>query len=176
MPEDTEEACSQSEAIGEGRMSMTENEAYKFIGQAVIESGKALEALQSIKSEAERIGKIGEYYANLDNCVREIEACRVAMQALEEIQQYRAIGTAEELQTLKEHIGAQVLRQYEAIGTVEEFKALKEKSVAKNIVVKKNEDITFFLCPQCNKLVGNSIMRVESSHCSRCGQKLDWSE
>ena len=82
---------------------MTENEAYKFIGQAVIESGKALEALQSIKSEAERIGKIGEYYANLDNCVKEIEACRVAMQALEEIRQYRAIGTIDEFKALKEN-------------------------------------------------------------------------
>lgn len=80
---------------------MTENEAMRFIGQAVIESEKALEALQSIKSEAERIGKIGEYYANLDNCVKEIEACRVAIQALEEIQAYRAIGTIEELKAIK---------------------------------------------------------------------------
>lgn len=100
---------------------MTENEAYKFIGQAVIESGKALEALQSIKSEAERVGRIGEYYANLDNCVKEIEACRAAMKALEEIQQYRAIGT------------------------IEEFKALKEKSVAKKPIDK----IMYFECPAC---------------------------
>lgn len=35
-------------------MEMSENEAYKFIGQAVIESGRILEELQSIKSEAER--------------------------------------------------------------------------------------------------------------------------
>ena len=83
---------------------MTENYAIKFIGQAVIESGKALEKLQSIKSEAERIGKIGEYYANLDNCVKEIEACRVAMIALSEIQTYRAIGTVEEIQKKMEEL------------------------------------------------------------------------
>lgn len=81
---------------------MTENEAYKFIGQAVIESGRILEELQSIKSEAERVGKVGEYYAHLNNCVKEIEACRVAMKALEEIKQYRAIGTVEEFKELKE--------------------------------------------------------------------------
>ena len=81
---------------------MTENEAIKFIGQAVIESGKALESLQSIKSEAERIGKVGEYYANLNNCIKEIEACRVAIIAIEEIQLYRATGTVEEFKALKE--------------------------------------------------------------------------
>lgn len=118
----------------------------------------------------------------------------------EEIQQYKAIGTVEELKEAKaiyneiilsegnlnlpkECIAYEVgklrekeLREYKANGTIEELKALKEKNVAKKIVVKKNKDITFFLCPQCNKIAGNSIMRVESSHCSGCGQKLDWSE
>lgn len=94
---------------------------------------------------------------------------------LEEVQQYREIGSVEELKFLVENIGSiKSLKEYHAIGTIEEFKSLKEKSVAKKIVVKRNEDITFFLCPQCNKLAGNSIMRVESSHCSCCGQKLAW--
>ncbi len=109
-------------------MSMTENEAFKFIGQAVIESGKALEALQSIKSEAERIGKIGKYYANLDNCVKEIEACRVAMKALEEIQAYRAIGTVEDIEKgiKQSEEEFDMLMAYRNIGTIEEFEALKE--------------------------------------------------
>ena len=125
---------------------MTESKAMRFIGQAVIESEKALEVLQSIKSEAERIGKIGEYYANLDNCVKEIEACRVAIQALEEIQAYRAIGA------------------------VEDFKALKEKNEPKEVAYQidtsghKHEK-----CPACGSF------HVFGKHCTECGQSIiEW--
>jgi hypothetical protein len=57
----------------------------------------------------------------------------LAINALEEVQQYRAIGTPEELQTMKEHGGftgvelaniaaMQIkLKEYEAIGTPEEY-------------------------------------------------------
>lgn len=64
---------------------------------------------------------------------RVAKATRVAIQALEEVQQYRAIGIPEELQTMKEHGGftgvelaniaaMQIkLKEYEAIGTPEEY-------------------------------------------------------
>lgn len=67
------------------------------------------------------------------------EAFSIAIQALEEIQQYRAIGTVEELKSMKENgafTGVELaqlaamqmrLKEYSAIGTIEEFKALKEK-------------------------------------------------
>lgn len=70
---------------------------------------------------------------------RVAKATRVAIQALEEVQQYRAIGTPEELQTMKEHGGStgvelaniaamQIkLKNYEAIGTLEECWAAMEK-------------------------------------------------
>ena len=66
------------------------------------------------------------------------EALNMAISALEEIQQYRAIGTVEELKTMKENgafsalemaqIAAKLnkLKEYEAIGTVEGFKYLKQ--------------------------------------------------
>lgn len=133
---------------------MTENEAIKFIGQAVIESGKALESLQSIKSEAERIGKVGEYYANLNNCIKEIEACRVAIIAIEEIQLYRATGT------------------------VEEFKALKEKNEPKKPI---NYDKHYYKCPICNRDIGIDddslyVYGEEPPHfCQNCGTEFDWS-
>ena len=133
---------------------MTENEAIKFIGQAVIESGKALESLQSIKSEAERIGKVGEYYANLNNCIKEIEACRVAIIAIEEIQLYRATGT------------------------VEEFKVLKEKTEPKKPI---NYDKHYYKCPICNRDIGVDddslyVYGEEPPHfCQNCGTEFDWS-
>ncbi len=61
------------------------------------------------------------------------------VQALEEVQQYHAIGTLEELQTMKEHGGftgielaniaamQMKLKEYEAIGTPEECRAAMEK-------------------------------------------------
>lgn len=36
---------------------------------------------------------LGEYYSNLENCKKEIQSCEVAIKALEEVQQYRALET-----------------------------------------------------------------------------------
>ena len=77
-------------------------------------------------------------------------AVDVAIAALEEIQQYRAIGT------------------------VEEFRELKEKATAK-----KPTDVRYFgeagyyigLCPTCKN--GNNS---EYEYCGDCGQKLQWFE
>lgn len=171
-------------------MAMSENEAIKFIGQAIIQSGEALEKLQSIKSEAERIGKIGEYYANLDNCVKEIEACRVAMNALSEIQQYREIGTVEELKSLKENgaftgvelaqlVAMQMrLKDYQSIGTVEECRTAVERMKPKKIMARKKARSylgTDYYCPTCNKrqLTAYAISKGDDC-CKDCGQKLDW--
>ena len=84
----------------------------------------------------------------------EQKALNMAIQALEERQQYRAIGT------------------------IEEFKALKEKSVAKKVVVKKSEAIELdicdekgnvHLCPNCN----DYIICSDVKHCWNCGQALE---
>ena len=71
------------------------------------------------------------------------------------------------------------LQQYRAIGTIEEFKALKEKSVAKKptpIDYEKYIDVVQnakFLrgacwCPNCKHTVRSG------AYCDDCGQKLDW--
>ena len=66
------------------------------------------------------------------------DSIEIAIQALEEIQQYRAIGTVEELKSMKENgafTGVELaslacmqmkLKDYQSIGTIEEFKALKD--------------------------------------------------
>ena len=53
-----------------------------------------------------------------------------AEEALEEIQQYRAIGTVEHIKLTFELCNGLdcMVKMYEAIGTTEEFKALKEKN------------------------------------------------
>lgn len=86
------------------------------------------------------------------------EALDVAINALSEIQQYRAIGT------------------------VEEFKDLKEKSVAKkqgNIndfdSHLKLSKAGFLCCSSTNKDIRYPLISLSDlDYCPRCGQKLDW--
>lgn len=77
---------------------MTIDEAKIFIQNAMEQSRNALAELMLImpKVFAAKRKSLGEYYSNLENCKKEIQACEVAVKALEELQQYRAIGTPEE--------------------------------------------------------------------------------
>lgn len=77
---------------------MTIDEAKIFIQNAMEQSRNALAELMLImpKVFAAKRKSLGEYYSNLENCKKEIQACEIAVKALEEVQQYRAIGTLEE--------------------------------------------------------------------------------
>ena len=77
---------------------MTIDEAKIFIQNAMEQSRNLLAELMLImpKVFAAKRKSLGEYYSNLENCKKEIQACEVAVKALEELQQYRAIGTPEE--------------------------------------------------------------------------------
>lgn len=74
-----------------------------------------------IEECTERIGRILGYMetaedANTKFCERNVEVLKSVIIALEEIQQYRAIGTIEEI---KEKLS--LLEKYEELGTVEEL-------------------------------------------------------
>lgn len=111
------------------------------------------------------------------------------IEVYEELSEYRAIGTVEELKTAmkyvslaKKHgtVGKTIdsCAEYESIGTIKEFKALKEKSEPKKVVprhIRKYDGFDDGECPTC----GNSVLRDGFSndvYCDDCGQKLDWSE
>ena len=74
-------------------VDMTENEAKIFIQNAMEQSRKVLAELLLIapKVFAVRKKSLGEYYSHLENCKKEIQACEVAIKALEDVQQYRAL-------------------------------------------------------------------------------------
>ena len=74
---------------------------------------------------------------------KEIKAYKIAIQTLEEIQQYRAIGT------------------------IEEFKALKEKNVAKKPIERKRKYLAVFDCPTCN-----AELYSGQRYCDECGQAI----
>lgn len=73
------------------------------------------------------------------------------------------------------------VQQYQAIGTVEECRIASEKQVAKRIT----HDSTLLkccTCPSCKNVLdkfetfGDSRLRVRFKFCHFCGQKLDWSD
>ena len=134
---------------------MTENEALKL--------GKLL--YENITSNANNIILTDKY----------IEFVRIANEALEEIQEFRKQGITIEkaLDTMCDLAGVEsVIDEYRAIGTVEELQALKEKSepkklkhdVCPNCSTNNDMIIKHLGNPQAHKVV----------FCWKCGQALDW--
>ena len=134
---------------------MTENEALKL--------GKLL--YENITSNANNIILTDKY----------IEFVRIANEALEEIQEFRKQGITIEkaLDTMCDLAGVEsVIDEYRAIGTVEELQALKEKSepkklkhdVCPNCSTNNDMIIKHLGNPQAHKVV----------FCWNCGQALDW--
>lgn len=68
------------------------------------------------------------------------------------------------------------IQQYRAIGTVEELKALREKNEPKKVVVEHvpktswTREVSHYLCPCCNHIFSFG----GTTYCSCCGQKIDW--
>lgn len=161
------------------------------------------EAIKELKEDFNELGKAIPCDTGWGIAIN--EAYSMAIQALEEIQWYRAYREifeshfskeALELLSDKEEFGKWLergkwiakrcdelnreLEQYSAIGTIEEFKDLKEKSVAKKIIAKKKTKSylgTDYYCPTCNKRQLTAYMLSKGDdYCKDCGQKIDWSE
>ena len=63
------------------------------------------------------------------------------------------------------------LQQYRVIGTIEELKILKEKSVTKKPKFYAHN----YYCAECDNLVGFSEFGWQRFlYCDKCGQKIDW--
>ena len=59
--------------------------------------------------------------------------------------------------------------QYRAIGTIDEFKALKEKNTPKELAEHNFQDeVHHYLCPSCR-----SIVSCNQNYCEECGQALE---
>lgn len=117
-----------------------------------------------------------------DHC--EKDAIRMAIQALDEIQQYREIGTVKELQRLRSDYErvlkynddqGEIIDSYEAIGTLDECREaverMKPKKPRKGGVMGFDGEEGAY-CPNC----GLDNMAWGMSVCVDCGQAFDWSE
>lgn len=100
------------------------------------------------------------------------------MAILDEVQKYRAIGTAEELQDMKSNYFEALSdwRQYRKIGTLEECRAAVEKQTSKKVKsisqIKDGDSYVGLIgrCPCCG-----DILEEDTVYCD-CGQKLKWED
>ena len=82
------------------------------------------------------------------------EAQDMAINALEEIQQYRAIGTPEECRAAVE----------------------KQKAKKPPVVNRPSIFVKVPVCPNCSTSEHYQPLYGKTKYCSNCGQKLDWSD
>ena len=108
-----------------------------------------------------------------------MHAYEMAIKALEEVQQYRAFGTPEELQRKRERSkewakkaqqnmleALEELQKYNEIGTPEECRAAMEKQTAKRPRIIGNA----MICPSCPRC----FKSASPTYCPSCGQWIDW--
>ena len=155
---------------------MTENEA------------KAVKFIENIKDHAVvTLDHIAKEEPNVSPLVykgRE-EKANTILTMIEELKQYRAIGTLEELKTTMQYVrlakahrtvgkAIEECAKYEEIGTPEECRAAVEKQTAKKVKsisqVKDGDSYVGLIgrCPCCG-----DILEEDTVYCD-CGQRLDW--
>lgn len=117
------------------------------------------EAIKEIKCWTETLLSVGS------RCTTETaEAQEMAIKALEEVQQYRKIGTPEECRAaVEKQTARRSLHQgcYDKDGVWHEWNGINGKP--------------YELCPSCGvNLCCMMPINKKPNYCKECGQKLDW--
>lgn len=98
-----------------------------------------------------------------------------------ELEQYRAIGTVEEIKSFKDDFWKlnEMCREYSTIGTIERFRELTEKAEPKKVAMKplrdydSERDANWCSCPNCFRGIGWEYER-HFNFCNECGTEFDW--
>ncbi len=109
-----------------------------------------------------------------------LEAVVMGMKALEEIQQYRAFGTVEQIeeQMLLAAADETILSEYKELGFVEELREAKEKRIPKIPYIwgdgysDGHPVYDMYDCPNCGE--SYEIDGEKYNFCPNCGQAIDW--
>ncbi len=104
----------------------------------------------------------------------------IAIKALEEIQEYRALGTVEQIeeQMLLTAADETILREYKVLGVVEELREAKEKLMPKTPCIWGDgysdgyPVYDMYECPGCGEEY--EIDGEKYDFCPNCGQAIDW--
>lgn len=138
---------------------------------------KALDNIISMKTEI-------EYESSDTRQMKRIkcDSLNIAIKALKEIQQYRAIGTVKyfrecadilnktETDELAKIIDEWIL--YHKIGTVEECRETKERQKPKKYKkIHPCKSVTYYQCLCCN-----GLLHINENFCGECGQAILWED
>lgn len=106
---------------------------------------RAIEVLGIMKSQMKEFGMTARFEG-----LREMQEATVdvAVKALSEIQQYRAIGTVEECREARER---QIAKKYKKIHPC--------------------KSVTYYQCPCCD-----GLLHINENFCGECGQAILWEE
>ena len=142
------------------------------------------EAIEELKYDCNELGKSIPCDTSWGNSFE--NAYAMAIKALEEVQQYRAIGNLEECRKsveiykamIERNITAENMEEYmkfedECVRKGFSFKSLleaREKHTAKKAM--HNKTMNVYFCPVCERKANY----MHSLYCSGCGQLLDWSD
>ena len=137
---------------------MTESEAKGFV-QGKLDCMEKCDVFNKEDKHRNNECELCDYCYSQGNFGEQKEAFSVAINALEEIQQYKALGT------------------------VEELRLVKEKQIPKNPIFQFNlsDTVSRFEC-DCGKIIkvrhdiGIMDNNDAPNYCDNCGQKLDWSD
>lgn len=127
-----------------------------------------------------------------------LDAIKIAIFSIDKIQQYRAIGTVEEIKEIlqiisegqddvdESGISTGLLHtlleytEYKKIGTVEECREASEKQRGRKVnnrkLLRDFNKTPYSVrgdCPNCGSV---GLLSMNTDYCNACGQKLDWSE
>lgn len=102
------------------------------------------------------------------------------MSLMDELEEYRELGTLEELKKLKEcelsgielaeiACSLNLLKDYQQIGTLEEVREAVEKQKRKKPCASNR----CYVCPHCGLVAS---LKIKHNYCDACGQHIDWSE
>ena len=142
------------------------------------------EAIEELKYDCNEIGKAiscdtswGQSFEN---------AYTMAINALEEVQQYRAIGTYEEFQTAME-LYKEIHKRKFTLEIVEEYMKFEDECVRKNFTFKSLLEAREKQTPKKPQFNGGNWYRCHNGcdvhkkelerdfYCPKCGQAIDWS-
>lgn len=103
------------------------------------------------------------------------ESLDMAITALKEVQQYREIGTVEQVKNQKENlkIAYKIINEYESCGTIEECREARKKQIPKKT---KELDIEYgyFICGNCGGAIAYTDDFTSHKYCLNCGQAILW--
>lgn len=106
--------------------------------------------------------------------------------AIKEVQQYRKIGTPEELTRAQKYIDLakqngtigkmiEECAAYEEIGTVEECREAVEKQKPKKPNMTGMDEQDYYTCPNCGEDIGSiDDYLPRDRYCHNCGQTIRW--